>query len=207
MLASNAYHHRVDSLTALVALAVIGGSNFIKNAQWMDPVGGLIISLMVIQAGWANTKSALFELADVGIDDETSESVRNAAQIAIGEASQLSIISNSSEGNARMTLRRVQGLKSGQNYLINLELGVPANWSLKQLRAAEDVVRSKVRAVVKGVRKIGIKFVADDEPIGKFADDFVNSSREGSPDLDTDDVGTAKRSALPNNGGGVLKRR
>ena len=207
MLASNAYHHRVDSLTALVALAVIGGSNFIKNAQWMDPVGGLIISLMVIQAGWANTKSALFELADVGIDDETSESVRNAAQIAIGEASQLSIIRNSSEGNARMTLRRVQGLKSGQNYLINLELGVPANWSLKQLRAAEDVVRSKVRAVVKGVRKIGIKFVADDEPIGKFADDFVNSSREGSPDLDTDDVGTAKRSALPNNGGGVLKRR
>ena len=173
----------------------------------MDPVGGLIISLMVIQAGWANTKSALFELADVGIDDETSESVRNAAQIAIGEASQLSIISNSSEGNARMTLRRVQGLKSGQNYLINLELGVPANWSLKQLRAAEDVVRSKVRAIVKGVRKIGIKFVADDEPIGKVADDFVNSSREGSPDLDTDDVGTAKRSALPNNGGGVLKRR
>jgi divalent metal cation (Fe/Co/Zn/Cd) transporter len=36
VLASNAYHHRVDSLTAFVALLLITGSNFLNNAQWLD---------------------------------------------------------------------------------------------------------------------------------------------------------------------------
>ena len=208
VLASNAYHHRVDSLTALVALAVIGGSNFIKNAQWMDPVGGLIISLMVVQAGWANTKSALFELADVGIDDETKEKVRNVTKVAIGEASMHSIIGGSSTDHGQIELRRVQGLKSGQNYLMNLEMGVPADWPVRQLRAIEDVVRSKIRANVKGVRKIGIQFVQADEPMGNVADDFVNSSREGSPELGAENNEDAiKRSDLSDGDGGVVKRR
>ncbi|KAI7573819.1 hypothetical protein KC343_g23430, partial [Hortaea werneckii] len=65
VLASNAYHHRVDSLTAFVALATIVASRYVQNAQWLDPVGGLAISGMIVQAGWGNTKAALLELADV----------------------------------------------------------------------------------------------------------------------------------------------
>src|SRR3954466_13790607 len=83
VLASNAYHHRVDSLTAFVALLMIAGSNVLDNASWLDPVGGLVISLMVIQAGWGNTKSALFELADVGVETEMRENVRRAATKAL----------------------------------------------------------------------------------------------------------------------------
>ena len=52
VLASNAYHHRVDSLTAFVALLTITASHFLTNAQWLDPVGGLVISGMIVQAGW-----------------------------------------------------------------------------------------------------------------------------------------------------------
>ena len=80
ILASNAYHHRVDSLTAFVALLTISASHFLSNAQWLDPVGGLIISSMVIQAGWFNTKNALYELADVGMEDEVKNGVRDTAQ-------------------------------------------------------------------------------------------------------------------------------
>jgi cation diffusion facilitator family transporter len=75
VLASNAYHHRIDSLTSFVALAVITASHFFANAAWLDPVGGLIISGMIVQAGWGNTKNALLELADVGIDGEMVEGV------------------------------------------------------------------------------------------------------------------------------------
>ncbi|KAI0879593.1 cation efflux family-domain-containing protein [Hypoxylon argillaceum] len=76
VLASNAIHHRIDSLTGIVTLAVILGANFFQHAAWLDPVGGLLISLMVVKAGAENTLDALFELADRGIDDEVKSSIR-----------------------------------------------------------------------------------------------------------------------------------
>src|SRR5438552_488278 len=103
VLASNAYHHRVDSLTAFVALLMIAGSNVLNNASWLDPVGGLVISLMVVQAGWGNTKASLLELADVGVDDEMKNSVRRAASKALD-----GVNTRSSAGN--IEIRSVQGV-------------------------------------------------------------------------------------------------
>lgn len=70
VLASNAVHHRIDSLTGMVTLFAILGANFLHDATWLDRVGSLLISLLVIKAGWGNTVSALYELADKGIDSE-----------------------------------------------------------------------------------------------------------------------------------------
>jgi divalent metal cation (Fe/Co/Zn/Cd) transporter len=108
VLASNAYHHRVDSLTAFVALLLIAGSNVLNNAQWLDPVGGLVISLMVVQAGWGNTKQALLELADVGVEDEMSDNVRKAATKALE-----GITTPSEPLNVLLSRRAVLSIKSG----------------------------------------------------------------------------------------------
>ena len=80
VLASNAYHHRIDSLTSFVALAVITASHFLTNAAWLDPVGGLIISGMIVQAGWGNTKNALLELSDVAMDSEIQQGVEKVCR-------------------------------------------------------------------------------------------------------------------------------
>ena len=72
VLASNAVHHRIDSLTSIVALLTIGGAHVFTEASWLDPVGGLIISVMVIRAGWSNTMTSLLELADTSVDEEQS---------------------------------------------------------------------------------------------------------------------------------------
>ena len=172
----------------------------------MDPVGGLIISLMVVQAGWANTKSALFELADVGIDDETTENVRTIATNAIKEVSSISEIGSFDDKDVE--LRRVQGLKSGQNYLISLEIGVPVDWSVGRLQIVEDTVRSMIRKNVKGVRKIGIKFVQSDEPVGEISNDYVNSSREGSPEPSAkNNNNRPQQSGYENTNENVVKRK
>src|SRR2546423_7735372 len=83
VLASNAVHHRIDSLTSIVALVTIGGAHIFTDASWLDPVGGLIISGMVIRAGWDNTLTSLLELADVTIDGQVKKAVRRAATKAI----------------------------------------------------------------------------------------------------------------------------
>src|SRR3954468_23170710 len=105
VLASNAVHHRVDSLTGIVTLFAILGANFLQNAAWLDPVGGLLISLLVIKAGWGNTLSALYELADRGIDEEVRSSINKQVTKALTEVS---------EGH-EVEVRDISGVKSGQN--------------------------------------------------------------------------------------------
>ena len=178
VLASNAVHHRIDSLTSIVALVAIGGSHFLNNAAWLDPVGGLIVSLMVIRAGWGNTGSALLELADVGVDEEMKRSVRTAATRAIQTNEAVLKSANQVE------VRDIQGVKAGQNYLMDLELAVPGQLSVEQLRPIEDAVRQRVGSKVRGVRKLRVRFIAKEREEVNFADEFIGAemSPRSSPE-------------------------
>ncbi len=174
VLASNAVHHRVDSLTGVVTLLVILGANFIKDASWLDPVGGLFISLLVIKAGLGNILSAVYELADRGIDDEVKKSIRK--QVGRGVAT----VSESHE----VELRDVSGIKSGQNYLVDLELAVPGTWTVEDVREIEDAVRTQVGAKVRGVRRIRVRFVAKELDVAPKFDEFIpgDVSPKSSPE-------------------------
>ncbi|UNI21439.1 mitochondrial metal transporter [Purpureocillium takamizusanense] len=166
VLASNAVHHRVDSLTGIVTLAAILGANVFQNAAWLDPVGGLLISIMVVNAGFENTKSALYELADQSIDDEVKGSVRKQAQRALA---------NVSEGH-EAELRDVSGIKSGQNYLVDLEMAVPGKWTVEDVKELEDGVRTLVGGKVRGVRRVRVRFVSRDGPVNERFDEFIPGS-------------------------------
>ncbi|KAH6841052.1 cation efflux family-domain-containing protein [Chaetomium sp. MPI-CAGE-AT-0009] len=176
VLASNAVHHRVDSLTGIVALCAILGANLLKDATWLDPVGGLLISLLVIRAGLGNTLSALYELADRSIDAEVRESVTKQ----VGKA--LATLTDNIGGE--VDLRDVTGVKSGQNYLVDLELGVPAAWTVEAVRAVEDAVRTRVGAKVRGVRRIRVRFVPHTAPVPDRFDEFIpgDVSARSSPE-------------------------
>lgn len=170
VLASNAIHHRIDSLTSIVALATIAGAHLISDASWLDPVGGLIIAGMVIRAGWGNTKSALLELGDVAVDDEVKEKVTKVTtKVLKGDASKgLAAVDNGSE----VEIRDVQGIKSGQNFLIDIELVAPSTFNLQQLNVIENAVRARAGAKIRGVRRVRVKFVAD-ENSGDLISDFI----------------------------------
>src|ERR1700712_4929804 len=86
VLESNAIHHRVDSLTGIVALVTIAASNLYPALSSLDAVGGLLISWMVIRAGWGNTKIALTELADASISQEIRDKAITVADAAVQEA-------------------------------------------------------------------------------------------------------------------------
>ena len=156
---------------------MIVGSNFLNNAAWMDPVGGLVISLMVVQAGWGNTRAALFELADVGVEQEMKNNVRRAADKALD-----SINTNSAAENVEV--RSVQGVKAGQNYLMDLEMAVPGSWSIDQTRGVEDLVRERVGAKVRGVKRVRVRFVAKDSEQNDYMDEFIGGdvSAKSSPE-------------------------
>lgn len=62
VLVANAWHHRVDSLVSIVAVATIGGG-YLFGIQWLDPLGGLIVSSIIAHAGYTTAKTATIELA------------------------------------------------------------------------------------------------------------------------------------------------
>ncbi|KAI0434132.1 cation efflux family-domain-containing protein [Xylaria sp. FL1042] len=181
VLASNAVHHRVDSLTGIVTLAVILGANLFQNAAWLDPVGGLLISLMVVKAGAENTLDALFELADRSIDTEVKSSIRKQVQKALADIS---------EGH-KIELRDVSGIKSGQNYLVDLEAAVPGTWTIEALRQVEETIRTRVGSKVRGVRKIRVRFVPKEAIVAPKFDEFIpgDVSPRSSPEPDPEDDG------------------
>lgn len=172
VLASNAYHHRVDSLTAVVALVTICASHFLTNAQWLDPVGGLVISGMIVQAGIGNTWAALLELADQGMDEEVRVNVENAVkEILRGSEAQE---------------KRVQGIKSGQNYLVEVAVRAPETWTLRQMRETEGKVREHVAKKVKGVKRVTIKFTNQDGGEHAFGDEFMAFDQDAGAEHDHD---------------------
>ncbi|CAF9943342.1 MAG: hypothetical protein ALECFALPRED_011081 [Alectoria fallacina] len=182
VLASNAVHHRIDSLTSIVALVAIVGSHVLDNVSWLDPVGGLVVSMMVIRAGWGNTGSALLELADVGVAEEIKVSVRETVSQALGEGS---FGSGRVVGN-QVEVRDVQGVKAGQNYLMNVELAVPGEWTVQETRLVEDAVRQRIGSKIKGSRRVKVRFVAKSDGASDFADEFIGAdvSPRGSPEPD-----------------------
>ncbi|KAL6239462.1 hypothetical protein BDW75DRAFT_119591 [Aspergillus navahoensis] len=163
VLASNAVHHRVDSLTSIVALFTIGGTYLFQDASWLDPVGGLLISLMVIKAGWGNTRTSLLELADTTVDDEIKTAVQKAAAKAL---------STINEGGL-VKIRDVQGMKSGQNYLMDVELAVPGVWSVQRSREIEGKVRSTIGSSLRGVKRVKIRFIPLEQENLDFSEEFI----------------------------------
>ncbi|PTU17795.1 hypothetical protein P175DRAFT_0495973 [Aspergillus ochraceoroseus IBT 24754] len=163
VLASNAIHHRIDSLTSIVALFTIGGSYLFQDASWLDPVGGLLISLMVIKAGLGNTRTSLLELADTTVDDDIKSAVQKAAAKALG---------NVNDGGA-VKVRDVQGMKSGQNYLMDVELAVPGVWSIQRSREIEEKVRAAIGMGVRGVKRVKVRFIPLEHEELNFSEEFI----------------------------------
>ena len=171
VLASNAIHHRVDSLTSIVALLTIGGAHVLSNASWLDPVGGLLISAMIIRAGWGNTMNSLLELGDVTVDDEIKEKVKRTVTKALIE--DLSNMPPGPQVGSQIEIRDVQGVKSGQNYLMDIELVAPSNLNLQQLDAIAKAVKHRTGSKVRGVRRVRVKFVPAEDSASTLSSDFV----------------------------------
>jgi len=175
VLASNAIHHRIDSLTSIVALFTIGGSYVFQDATWLDPVGGLLISLMVIKAGWGNTITSLLELADTTVDEDVKENVQKAAVKALNQLA---------EGE-QVVIRDVQGMKSGQNYLMDVEVAVPGAWALDRSRIVEETVRKAIGDKVRGVKRVKFRFVPIEKPELTFQEEFITQNTEASPESES----------------------
>ena len=77
VLIANAHHHRSDALSSVVALGGIGGT--MAGLPWLDPVAGIVVSLMIVRSafeiGW-DSVNQLTDTADQELVDVVSRQVQ-----------------------------------------------------------------------------------------------------------------------------------
>jgi divalent metal cation (Fe/Co/Zn/Cd) transporter len=65
----NAWHHRVDGLTSLIALAGIGGAMI--GFPLADPIAGLLVAGMIVKLGLQSGVDSFRDLTDRQVDGAT----------------------------------------------------------------------------------------------------------------------------------------
>jgi divalent metal cation (Fe/Co/Zn/Cd) transporter len=157
ILASNAVHHRVDSLTAMAALISIAASNMFPSLVALDPLAALVISGMVVRAGTTNLWTSFSELADQAVTSESRlERVRQAAQHAI-----TSLSGDSPSQTQQLQISSVRGIKSGQNFIWEIRIVAPNDATVWELGSLEGGIRQRVAEKVSGTRMVRVRWVAE----------------------------------------------
>ncbi|XP_047312776.1 metal tolerance protein 2 [Impatiens glandulifera] len=65
LMKANAWHHRADAVSSLVALIGVGGS--ILGVKFLDPLAGIVVSGMILKAGLENGYQSILELVDAAV--------------------------------------------------------------------------------------------------------------------------------------------
>ncbi|KAI5955646.1 MMT2 [Candida jiufengensis] len=155
VLVANAWHHRVDSLTAVVALLTVAGG-VLFNVAWLDSIGGIGVSILIIKAGWDSMKEAWYELIDRG--EQPGSEIYNKVE---------NIIKYELESNEQLKqfkLKQLSVLSSGANTNINFTL-LTRNKSIDLLtiNKYEKILADLIHEDDRFVRNVGIKFEVEEE--------------------------------------------
>lgn len=161
VLMANAWHHRVDSLTSLVALVTIS-SGYLFNIHALDAVGGLIVSGLVVKAGADGMVTAIKELIDKSVPktDPRYIQVQSVTDEVLSK-----LISNN---NAKKPYRIVDltVMTSGPNMHANLVLEAPLQrWdnvlTIKEFEIVTDHLRSVLYKNIPALRRLNVEYVEE----------------------------------------------
>lgn len=102
----------MDAATSLIALVSILGSS-LGGYSFLDPIGGIAVSLFILRQGFFLTRQAFAELLDKGVDARS----RRRFEEIVGELV---------DGEEILSITNIRGVKSGgESGLIFLALGQP----------------------------------------------------------------------------------
>ncbi|KAF8006599.1 hypothetical protein BT93_K0794 [Corymbia citriodora subsp. variegata] len=74
LMKANAWHHRADAISSVVALIGVGGS--ILGVKFLDPLAGLVVSGMIFKAGIETGYQSILELVDAAIPAEELDPIK-----------------------------------------------------------------------------------------------------------------------------------
>jgi cation diffusion facilitator family transporter len=142
VLEANAWHHRSDSASSLVALIGIGGS--MMGIPAFDPVGGLLVAGMIAKYASQIGLESLRALADASIPDAVIKDVESAIRTVQDADDNL------------VSFHSLRGRSSGSAYHADLILVVQRDISVSHAHAIAEMVREAIKKAVPNFTEISI---------------------------------------------------
>ncbi|RUS20490.1 cation efflux protein [Endogone sp. FLAS-F59071] len=184
VLVANAWHHRSDAFSSIVALGAIGGSYI--GFPILDPLGGILVAGMIMKSGVEIMLGSLKELVDVGLEGDVIKQVEVAiAKVKVRsgcmEQDLWSRVLESSNASSPpfprlsypcfdntetniIDFHSIRGRKAGPFFLVDLILQVNPELTVSKAHRVEEVVRRAVKQECQQVKEVMIHLDAEKEP-------------------------------------------
>ncbi|KAG2233376.1 cation efflux family-domain-containing protein [Thamnidium elegans] len=140
VLIANAWHHRSDAYSSAVALVAIVGSY--AGMPVLDPLGGIVVSMMLVKSSVGILGSSIKELMDKGITPEELNSITSAIDQV--KDTELDLID----------FHSVRGRKQGPFNQVDLVLRLNSTMTMRKAHQLEEQVRSSVKSNCENVQNV-----------------------------------------------------
>ncbi|KAI3829596.1 hypothetical protein L1987_03722 [Smallanthus sonchifolius] len=127
LMKANAWHHRADAISSLVALIGVGGS--ILGVRYLDPLAGLVVSGMILKAGLQTGYQSILELVDAAIPSQHLDPIRKTVLQVKGV-----------EG-----CRHLRGRKAGSSLYLDVKIEVDPFCSISMAHQIGESVRYQIQ--------------------------------------------------------------
>ncbi|RDX48034.1 hypothetical protein OH76DRAFT_1353177 [Lentinus brumalis] len=162
VLLANAVHHRSDAFGSGVALVAILGNWWFPHLA-LDPIGGLLVSVLILQQGWGLLMTALRQLTDAGVSPSTRAVLLKALQPLVPSAPAPGSNGSSqshtrSPSDALLAITDLRAMRTGANMFVDLTAHVPRTLSVEDAAAVEQEIRDALVKARRDVKEVRVKF-------------------------------------------------
>lgn len=143
---ANAWHHRSDAYSSVLALISIGLAMSVPGFLAADPAAGMLVAGMIAMTGAEIMGESVKQLTDAVTDEDL---VNDVELIASADAD----IKN---------VTRVRARQVGSKALVDVEVTAPQDLSASAMRAIEERIRVRILAEAPGVLDVEVRATAED---------------------------------------------
>ncbi|KAJ6625564.1 mitochondrial iron ion transporter [Mycena sp. CBHHK59/15] len=155
VLLANAIHHRSDAYSSLVAFFAILGTWW-WPALPLDPIGGLLVSIVILRQGTSLLYGAWGDLTDAGISSKARQSLKRALDPL------LSTSASDVSSPSLIAIRHLRGRRAGSLIFVDLTAEVPNALSMQNATLLEEQITQTLKSAKKEIAEVRVKFHAVD---------------------------------------------
>ncbi|KAJ7647270.1 CDF-like metal transporter [Roridomyces roridus] len=145
VLLANAIHHRSDAYSSLVMFFAILGTWWFP-ALPLDPLGGMIVSAVIMKQSVDLLYGVYGDLTDAGIPRETRRSLKQTLDPLLASSPSL------------LAIRQIRGRRAGSLIFVDLTAEVPNSLSIHDATALEGKISETIKAARREVAEVRVKF-------------------------------------------------
>ncbi|KAK9057257.1 hypothetical protein SSX86_022092 [Deinandra increscens subsp. villosa] len=161
LMKANAWHHRADAVSSLVALIGVGGS--ILGVRFLDPLAGLVVSGMILKAGLQTGYQSILELVDAAIPSQHLDPIRVTVLQVKGVKG----------------CRHLRGRRAGSSLYLDVKIEVDPFCSISTAHQIGENVRYQIQNSHPEVSEVFIQLEpATKQEVAKVTYDSTNSVLE-----------------------------